>query len=118
MEFRPCGDCHECCTGKLVGNQYGNLMYPGRPCAFLLKDGCGIHGSRPKECRSYQCAWSQNLFPEWMRPDKTDALISVEVKDGKQYLKVIHKSDLNAATVDEINDFCERNECEVMYVRL
>lgn len=88
--FRPCGDCNACCSGQLLGDVYGFEMGCGKPCSFLLGGKCTIYEDRPNMCRNYQCAWSQSLFDEEFRPDKTGLMVSVENGlDNQQYLKVI-----------------------------
>jgi Fe-S-cluster containining protein len=88
IKFRECGECKACCTW-LIGEAYGHSFGCGKSCKFLESYGCGIHSERPEMCRKYQCAWSQYLLPEEMRPDKCNVLVSVEQKEGKQYLKVL-----------------------------
>jgi hypothetical protein len=67
----------------------------------------------------FQCAWSQHLFPEWMRPDKSNALISVEKNQtGEQYLKVVCKGEISNEVQQEIDTFCKTNNCKSIYVRL
>ena len=80
ITFKPCGDCHECCTGRLVGSAYGNDYKPGHSCVFLVKKECIIHETRPDSCRNYQCAWSQGLFgdSDQLKPNKCGVLISIE----------------------------------------
>lgn len=110
MEFRPCGDCHECCTGKLAGNQYGNQMYPDRKCVFLVGD-CSIHVTRPESCAKYQCAWAQRLFPEWMRPDQCGVVISVERKGVGNKLKVVGVA--SEEVLFEVESFRKTHGCVV-----
>ena len=88
IEFRPCGDCTACCTGALIGKAYGNWFNPGNPCVFLVEQKCSIYETRPQACRNYQCAWSQGLFPDWMKPTESNVLVSVEQKDDNQFLRV------------------------------
>lgn len=90
--FRDCGDCTACCTW-LVGDAYGHPFGCGQSCKFLESNGCGVYKVRPETCRDYQCAWSQNILPEEMRPDKCGILVSVENKEEIQYLKVIQIGD-------------------------
>jgi Fe-S-cluster containining protein len=90
MNFLECGTCTECCRGNLSGVTYGTTFGNGKPCTFLVKNECYIYCVRPVACRKYQCAWSQNLFEDWMKPEKSGVLVSVENdNEGKQYLKVV-----------------------------
>jgi Fe-S-cluster containining protein len=93
-QFRSCGDCTACCTW-LIGDSFGSEFGCGKSCKFLEEDGCGVHKARPESCRHYQCAWSQHLLPEEMRPDKCDVLVSVEQNQQGQYLKVIPINNKN-----------------------
>jgi Fe-S-cluster containining protein len=56
---------------------------------FLVKKVCHIYPDRPKCCVDYQCAWSQHLLPEHLRPDQSGVLVSVEQRDGVQFFKVV-----------------------------
>lgn len=100
--FRECGECTACCTW-LIGDSFGWKFGAGESCKFLECNGCGVHKARPESCRDYQCAWSQHLLPEELRPDKCDVLVSVERKEDVQYLKVI---PINNKEIDtEIRDY-------------
>lgn len=89
-EFRPCGDCTGCCQGILAVNVHGNLAQGRRPCYFLVDNKCTIYNERPNVCRKYQCAWSQGILDEDMRPDKCGIMVSVaDAEDGSQYLRVV-----------------------------
>jgi hypothetical protein len=71
--MQECGECTLCC--KLLETHdipspkgiYCKKCEPGI--------GCKIHATRPKECRKYQCMWSQmeNVGIE-MRPDNSHVL--------------------------------------------
>ncbi len=111
LNFRPCGDCVACCEGHLSGTAYGNPFGNGRKCIFLVKKECQIYNERPEVCRKYQCVWSQGIFPEWMKPNKTGIMISAEWKDGKQYLRVIEISrEIDYNAYEEIKNFCIQND--------
>ena len=86
--MRECGDCTACCTW-LVGSAYGHEFGGGKSCKFLCESGCSVHKARPNVCMNYFCAWAQELLPEEMRPDKCNILVSVELRENEQYLKVI-----------------------------
>lgn len=87
--FRDCGECTACCTW-MIGEAYGNKFGNGISCKFLKECGCGIYEDRPQVCKGYQCAWSQSLFPEEMRPDKCGIIVSVESNEKVgQYLRAV-----------------------------
>jgi tetratricopeptide (TPR) repeat protein len=110
MDFRECGDCNACCTGALVGNARGHQFGNGKPCIYLVEEKCSIYEDRPEACRNYQCAWSQHLFPEWMKPNLSGVLISVETENGSQYLKVVElRNNIEENVYNEINRFCREN---------
>lgn len=110
-KFRPCESCHACCSGILSGNTYGNKYGNSKPCVFLVNKLCSIYNDRPNSCHKYQCAWSQNLLPEWMRPDKCGLLVSVEIdSNNQQYLKVVEmKFPIDYDSYNEIQKFCDSN---------
>lgn len=111
INFRPCGDCGACCEGHLIGKAYGNPFGLGKPCVFHINNKCGIHKTRPSSCRSYQCAWTQHLFPEWMNPNLCGVIISVENEEsGKQFLRVIEiKPHISYKVYEQIENFCSSN---------
>lgn len=88
FQFRSCGECTACCSW-LIGDSFGWEFGCGKTCKFLEEDKCGVHKARPEVCRNYQCAWSQYLLPEELRPDKCNVLVSVETNQYGQYLKVL-----------------------------
>lgn len=87
--FNECGSCTACCDGWLIGNAYGNPFGNKSSCLFLCDKKCTIYNTRPNSCSKYQCAWSQGLFPDWMKPTESNVLISVENDKSQQFLKVI-----------------------------
>ena len=109
-EFRPCDECTACCDGWLIGKVNGHPFGHGKPCQFLINKICTIYKDRPSMCRNYQCAWTQHLFPEWMKPNKCGVLISVETKEDHQFLRVIEmKPVIDYAVYAEIEKFCSEN---------
>ena len=109
-DFRPCGDCTACCDGWLIGEANGHPFGNGKPCHFLINKICTIYKDRPRVCQNYQCAWTQHLFPEWMKPNKCGVLISVETKEDHQFLRVIEmKPVIDYAVYAEIEKFCSEN---------
>lgn len=106
MPFKPCGECTECCDGNLIGKSYGNDFYKNKPCIFLVNKKCSIYKNRPQVCRSFQCAWTQNLLDDDMRPDKCGIIVSIEADEfGKQYFKVIETNDKSSfETLKRIDD--------------
>jgi Fe-S-cluster containining protein len=112
MTFRPCGDCSACCEGHIRGNSYGNLFGYHKPCVFLVDKACSIYKDRPNTCKAFQCAWSQGLFPEWMKPNLTGIIISVETNSeyNKQYLRATEISPIvNNSVYTELEAFCSSN---------
>lgn len=110
INFRPCGDCSACCEGHLIGNAWGNRFGAGKKCIFLVQRECAIYKDRPKTCQKYQCMWSQNIFPEWMKPNKCGIMVSAEWKDGKQFLKAIEiLPNVDYNVYAELEKFCKQN---------
>jgi len=103
ISFIPCGDCTVCCEGYLIGNAYGNNYGHGKKCIFLVSKKCSIYTSRPEACKKYQCAWTQGLFPEQFRPDKSGVLVTVQTnkQTGKQFLKVTEISEKINNEIDQ-----------------
>ncbi len=86
--FKECGECHKCCEGWVGGDAFGVPFHPHRPCAFH-QGKCLVYSFRPDVCKKFFCAWAQGLFPDWMRPDLTNVLISIGDWSKGQYLKII-----------------------------
>ena len=115
--FRECGECTACCSW-LVGNAFGLEFGCGKSCKFLEKGGCGVHKARPEVCRNYQCAWSQYLLPEEMRPDKCNVLVSVEINENGQYLKAlaINNKKITPIVKKYLEDWGEKMNTLVIFV--
>lgn len=117
MNFRPCGDCTICCSGALVGEANGHQFGQGKKCHYLVQEKCTIYNDRPETCRKYFCAWSQGIFPEWMKPNQCGVMVSVEGQYPNQYLKVVELSPtIDPAVYKEVQDFCDRQNTH--YVRV
>lgn len=72
---RECGDCQLCC--ELIGVEELR-KHPHERCQHQCATGCSIHGSHPRECRTYQCQWrADENVPEELRPDKLGCIIDV-----------------------------------------
>ncbi len=88
---RVCGECTRCCEGWLRANIKGYKIYPGHPCHFLGKN-CTIYAERPASpCKVYNCAWLTNQqldFPEWMRPDLSNVIVTEKLREGITYLEI------------------------------
>ena len=109
--FKECGECQKCCEGWVAGTAFGIPFYPHKPCAFL-QGKCLVYNFRPNICKKFFCAYSQGLFPDWMRPDKTNVLISVQDWSKGQYLKVIACGVKIAENVmAEVQKFCSEQKC-------
>ena len=109
--MKPCGDCNLCCTGYLLGEvediPFGNL----NKCHRLIDKKCSIYEDRPDMCKKYYCAWAQGLFPDWMKPNKSDIVISIEVDTlNRQYLKAISPKKLLPNVRQELEIFCKNND--------
>jgi hypothetical protein len=86
---RQCGECTRCCEGWLKANIKGHKVYPGRACYFLGKN-CTIYEDRPASpCQTYNCEWMTNKdFPEWMRPDISNVIVTERIREGIEYFEV------------------------------
>jgi Fe-S-cluster containining protein len=115
--FRDCGECTACCTW-LIGDAFSWKFGGGKTCKFLECNGCGVHKARPEPCRDYQCAWSQHLLPEEMRPDKCNALVSVEQNEKGQYLKVlrINSKEITPEVIQYFKDWSEKMNTPVFFI--
>lgn len=120
LNFKPCGDCQVCCQGYLEGTAYGmkfGLTPNGpKPCGFLQKV-CTVYSARPSMCSNYYCAWSQGLFPEWMKPNKSKVLVSVQTWSKGQYLlaTVIDK-EFDQRAIEELTNFTDQNSAPLVLV--
>jgi hypothetical protein len=106
--MRECGDCQLCCQGLLIGSARGSFFGNMTPCKYLENE-CVIYEERPETCRRFYCAWAQELFPEWMQPNKIGVIVSVENKGNIQYLNVISSKEVDSIVLDEINKFTNTN---------
>ena len=116
--MRNCEECQACCQGYVQGSTRGSWFGNLKPCKYLVNE-CTIYEDRPSQCRNYFCAWTQELLPIEMRPDKIGVVVSVEVDgQGKQYLKAIHKNPLDQDFLDEINRFVKEHNTYFTSVRV
>ena len=91
MDKRQCGSCTKCCEGYLEGSVLGHSFFPGKPCHFVtIGQGCTQYAKRPKDpCQVYKCSWVTDMeLPEWMKPDKINAIVDVRDINGIAYLQV------------------------------
>lgn len=96
-----CGPCDLCC--KLLETH--DVPSPiGVYCQYC-NNGCTIYEKRPKECRDYQCMWSQmENVGEELRPDIcgvifdriSDDVITARLEEGKK---------LNNLTFNQVEHF-------------
>ena len=108
--MRNCNDCQICCKGFLSGSTRGSWFGGLTPCKYLV-DGCTIYSDRPTHCRSYQCAWSQGILPELMKPSELNMVVSVEIdSSGKQFLKVVYTGELSDEIEEELDNFVSKND--------
>lgn len=113
--FRECGECTACCT-HLKGTAYGYDFGGGNSCKFLCSKGCEIHKVRPNACMNYQCAWSQELLSEEMRPDKCGVIASVENDESGQYLKLTLIREINTSILDYFREWGRKMNTRVIYL--
>ena len=88
--MNECGECTLCC--KLL-ETHDVASEIGVYCHHCTNIGCGIHKDRPKECRNYQCMWSQmDTVGNELRPDKcgiifdkiSDEVITARLDDDRK----------------------------------
>ena len=72
---RSCGSCTMCC--KVMG--ITELQKPvGKWCAHCdIGVGCRIYGTRPSECRTFNCLWLVDArFGDHWKPDKSKIVLT------------------------------------------
>ena len=120
IDFRDCGSCNACCKWLYVEDVLGYQIGPGKPCFYLCEEkNCTIHEQRPEVCRKYQCAWSQRVLPEWMKPDKCNAIVNVE-RWGKnneyQLLRIMEMGQrYDVRILSWIINFCQKTNTPLIY---
>ena len=79
--MRECGDCTECCRGRLIFEDETKtgekiIVKDSIPCYKLSDKGCTIHEDRPDVCRNWQCKWTLDEgLPNWLQPSKCGFMI-------------------------------------------
>jgi Fe-S-cluster containining protein len=102
----------------LKGSAYGYEFGGGKSCKFLCETGCDVHKARPKVCEGYFCAWSQELLPEEMRPDKCGVLASVERNGNGQYLKLTSiENEINTDILEYFKEWGKIMNTPVLYLK-
>ena len=84
MGNRQCGECTVCCDILEIPT----LEKPSRKtCPNVCSKGCSIYESRPTECRTFQCLWSEGYTGEGQRPDKSGIMAyHVDTQFGRTLL--------------------------------
>ena len=88
--MRECGECTMCCRGWIPADINGQILGITESglvgCSHVCETGCSIYKDRPKNpCETYRCAWLQDEenFPDWLRPDKCGAILSlIEIRNS------------------------------------
>lgn len=93
--LKPCGECTACCEGFAESNIFGNVMRNGKKCVFLVDEKCCIYKDRPEVCIKFQCAWSQGIISDDLRPDKSGILA---------YVKNLENNDQEIIAIEMKND--------------
>lgn len=101
--MQKCGECDLCCKLLEIHDIPSKI---GEYCQYCNK-GCTIRDTRPKECSTYQCMWSQmeNVGNE-LRPDQcgiifdriTDDVITARLEENKLMNPLVH---------NQVNNFIE-----------
>ncbi len=85
-----CNGCTACCRAGLV--VVGVTMRPDGSCLHVGEKGCTIHGSRPQQCRDFDCrdvaaSFSKNeLRVALAEPGKVGSLYGI-IKAGAERLE-------------------------------
>jgi hypothetical protein len=74
---RQCGQCDECCTLLAVEeiDKPTDTRCPHLIKGFHVGGKCGIHDSRPAECRKFVCGWLGGILPAKYRPDRIGIVV-------------------------------------------
>lgn len=88
---RSCDNCTKCCEGHLTATIYGFPMYPGKPCHFMTKTGCGIYSTRPIDpCKGFKCVWKREMkVPLEMKPDIINMIMIDKSVDDISYVYIV-----------------------------
>jgi len=84
LSLRSCGDCTVCCEVLEIPT----LKKPIKTlCPNVCNKGCGIYDTRPQECRTFQCLWSEGITGSGQRPDKSGIMsYHVDTQFGRTLL--------------------------------
>lgn len=84
MNTRSCGSCTVCCSILEIPTLE---KPPRKACPKLCDKGCSVYTSRPSECRTFQCLWSEGHSGEGQRPDKSGIMAyHVDTQFGRTLL--------------------------------
>ena len=85
---KKCGNCTACCGPS-------SLHVPGvfgawERCPHARAKTCGIYTDRPRECRDYQCMWTQaSAWPSELRPDRCGFIGIYNEGESEDHLHVV-----------------------------
>jgi len=116
---RSCENCTKCCEGYLEGVAHGYKFYPGKPCQFVKNGtGCTIYAQRPKDpCVSFKCMWiMENEFPEWMKPDLSNVIVTYEVINDIPYFNAVEAgSVMSSKVLSWLISYCVSKQVNLRY---
>lgn len=105
---RVCGSCRLCCKLPAVweegthadGTAYEFRKPQGTWCRHAGPGGCAIWGKpeKPIGCRIYSCQWLQGYGPDEARPDRSHAVVSLEMFEGVLQLTIYEDRERAADT--------------------
>lgn len=115
---RKCDGCTKCCEGWLSGVAKGHNFYRGKPCHFKSEKGCSIYKDRPTHpCKNFVCEWLTNSnIPEWMKPDKINAIIVKRLKNNIEYFEIAESGEkLKVEVLSWFVIYCLQNKLNLHY---
>ena len=97
---RVCGECSACFTVYPVA---ALNKRPGVTCEHVCEKGCGIWGTHPQECRTYECLWRSNhLGTDEDRPDKSGVIFGANFDD--ELGLILYAQEFREGSINKLMD--------------
>ncbi len=105
MTDRQCYPCSACCKGWLTADINGVQIMPGKPCAHITEQGCGIYEKRPyNPCAVFRCGWLKGQYnmPDHMKPSESGAIVMFgRLWHGREVIRAVPTGEkIPAATLE------------------
>ena len=97
---RTCEGCTLCCKLPKIEELNKPAYTWCKHCTPKANLGCGIHETRPNQCREFSCLWLLGRVPEEYKPSEVKFVMTMQKEENvDKMMIVIFIEDTNASTL-------------------